>query len=363
MTPSPGPADVVAAHRLVHDLFVPVPWRYWLELVLTGTAGWAALLLAAAADQSLVAALAAVVAVPIWYRAAGMAHELTHQSRGDLPGFHLAWNLVIGVPWLFPSVMYEGAHHDHHKRTTYGTRDDPEYLPLAGRPWAVAGYLGFAFVIGPGLLARFLVLAPVSWVVPPLRRFLVRTASSYVINLAYVRRMARAERRALLAWECVILAAWGPPVAVTLAGGLPWRWLAVWYGVYTAVLLVNRVRMLSAHHFALDGSPTDHLGQFRDSIDTPAGWWAELWAPLGFRYHALHHLFPKLPFHNMSAAYRRLAGGLPAGSFYREATGRGLIPSVRRVLAGGARLATRPTRSPAAGVRGDASEEARWGAP
>jgi fatty acid desaturase len=332
MTPSSA-ADIVRAHRLVRDLFTPAPWRYWLELALTGTAAWAALLLAAAADRPLVIAFAAVVAVPLWYRAAGMAHELTHQSRRDLPGFHLAWNLAVGVAWLLPSVMYEGAHHDHHRKTTYGTRDDPEYLPLAGRPWAVARYLAFAFVAGPALLARFLVLAPVSWAVPPLRRFLIRTGSTYVINLAYARRMSPAERRALVAWECAVLLAWWPPVALTLAGELPWRWLAVWYGVYTGVLLVNRVRMLSAHHFALDG-PTDHLGQFRDSLDTPAGWWAELWAPLGFRYHALHHLFPKLPFHNMSAAYRRLTAGLPPESFYHEATGRGLIPSVRQVLAG-----------------------------
>ena len=46
-----------------------------------------------------------------------MVHELTHRRRDEIPGFHLAWNLVIGVAWLLPSVMYEGAHNDHHKRT------------------------------------------------------------------------------------------------------------------------------------------------------------------------------------------------------------------------------------------------------
>jgi mannose-6-phosphate isomerase-like protein (cupin superfamily) len=66
--------------------------------------------------------------------------------------------------------------------------------------------------------------------------------------------------------------------------------------------------MLAAHRFASDGRPRDHLGQFADSIDTPAGWWAALWAPLGLRFHALHHLFPTLPFHNLRPAYRRLRG-------------------------------------------------------
>jgi fatty acid desaturase len=120
------------------------------------------------------------------------------------------------------------------------------------------------------------------------------------------------------------------------------KWLAIWYAIYTAVLFVNRVRMLTAHHFALDGTPTDHLGQFADSIDTPSGWWAELWAPLGMRFHALHHLFPTLPFHNMRPAYERLMGKLPADSFYRAATGRGLLASLRGILFTSPRRITSP---------------------
>jgi fatty acid desaturase len=91
--------------------------------------------------------------------------------------------------------------------------------------------------------------------------------------------------------------------------------------------------MLAAHRFASDGRPTDHLGQFADSIDTPSGWWAELWAPLGMRYHALHHLFPTLPFHNLGLAYRRLVAALPADSFYHRSRGRGLLWAIRRLLA------------------------------
>ena len=107
----------------------------------------------------------------------------------------------------------------------------------------------------------------------------------------------------------------------------------MWYATYTAVLLANRLRMLAAHHFASDGRPTDHLGQIADSIDTPAGWWAALWAPLGLRYHALHHLFPALPFHNLGRAYRRLVASLPAESFYHRSRGQGLVWAIGRLLA------------------------------
>ena len=43
----------------------------------------------------------------------------------------------------------------------------------------------------------------------------------------------------------------------------------------------------------------------------------ELWAPLGQRYHALHHLFPSIPYHSLGIAHRRLMSGLPADSPYR----------------------------------------------
>jgi hypothetical protein len=38
-----------------------------------------------------------LLAVPLWCRVGLMVHELTHQRRDEIPGFHPAWNLVIGV--------------------------------------------------------------------------------------------------------------------------------------------------------------------------------------------------------------------------------------------------------------------------
>ena len=144
-----------------------------------GTAAWAAILVAILSDTHAEMAIYGTFAVLLWYRCAAMVHELTHQRNSGIPGFHRAWNLAIGVAWLLPSVMYEGVHSSHHKKTSYGTANDPEYLPLAGKPWAIARYLAFSFAIFPTLLARFLIGAPLSWLVPPLRRLLIRSASSY----------------------------------------------------------------------------------------------------------------------------------------------------------------------------------------
>src|SRR3546814_4542941 len=82
--------------------------------------------------------VAAVVAVVALYRAGSFIHELTHLRKNALPGFRLACNILVGVPLLIPSFMYEGIHSLHHNRTKYGTVEDPEYLPLAlMKPWTV----------------------------------------------------------------------------------------------------------------------------------------------------------------------------------------------------------------------------------
>jgi fatty acid desaturase len=43
--------------------------------------------------------------------------------------------------------------------------------------------------------------------------------------------------------------------------------------------------------------------------------------PVGLRYHATHHLFPSMPYHNMRAAHKRLMDKLPADSPYRQTVG------------------------------------------
>jgi fatty acid desaturase len=136
--------------------------------------------------------------------------------------------------------------------------------------------------------------------------------------------MARKMRR----WELVILAFWGAAGALMYQGILPPRAFVVWLGVLVCISFLNTARVLGAHEYDSNGAARSRQGQLRDSIDTPGGPWTELWAPVGLRYHALHHYFPGIPYHNLAAAYRRIVATLPDPSMYLDSTS----PSLRRSL-------------------------------
>jgi fatty acid desaturase len=71
---------------------------------------------------------------------------------------------------------------------------------------------------------------------------------------------------------------------------------------------------------------------------------APIWAPVGLRYHALHHLLPSLPYHSLGEAHRRLMGGAGHGSTYRKANYSGMLLLISKVTRG----AIQASRSPSA---------------
>jgi len=72
--------------------------------------------------------------------------------------------------------------------------------------------------------------------------------------------------------------------------------------------------------------------QFLDSVNVPPpGLAGEIWAPVGLRYHALHHLMPSMPYHDLPEAHRRLARELGTGSTYEGANHPGLLVLVGRI--------------------------------
>ncbi|MCW2383295.1 fatty acid desaturase family protein [Sphingobium sp. B2D3C] len=321
-----------AAVDLTRDLATARPGIYWPDFLASALIGYAAMGLAMLASQGWIVALAGVISALALYRATSFIHELTHIRAGALPGFRFTWNLLIGIPLLFPSFLYEGVHTQHHAKTRYGTIDDPEYLPLAlMKPWSLPLFILVAALAPVAFIVRFGVLAPLSLVIPPLRRFIVERYSALSINPDYRRRAPEGDFARMWAWQEAGTSLWSMALiaSVPLLG---WRPLLTYLAILSVAMVANQLRTLVAHLWENEGETMTVTGQFLDSVNVPPpAPLAALWAPVGLRYHALHHLLPSMPYHALGEAHRRIAQHLGAGSTYDRANYPGMVPLVVRI--------------------------------
>jgi fatty acid desaturase len=321
-----------AAVELTRDLATARAAIYWPDMLASALLGYAALAGAILLDNSWAALASGVIAALALYRALLFIHELTHIHRAALPGFRLGWNLLVGIPLLTPSLMYENVHTLHHARTRYGTADDPEYLPLGlMKPWSLPLFILIALLLPVGLLIRSAVLVPLGAVIPAVRRLVWERASSLSINPAFRRRPAEGEFARQVFWQELGASLWALTLAAT-ALWIDWRPLAIGMAVVSLTALLNQLRTLVAHLWVNEGEPMTVTAQYLDSVNVPPpGPIAELWAPVGLRYHALHHLLPSMPYHSLPEAHRRLRAELGLGTTYHEANHPGLLPLVGRL--------------------------------
>ena len=346
-----NPIDI-AIRTIPTAWFTPDRRIYWADMVLSAALGWFSFVAASMASGWTRAALLIVAAFAL-YRAVLFTHEITHLSPRDVPGFRAVWNTLVGVPLLVPSFLYEGVHVDHHRPKLYGTTRDPEYVPFGRRsPFVMISYVIASALVPIGLVLRFGVLAPLSAILPPLRRLVTDRMSALVINHEYVRRaplapgtLSQEAGACLLIWSVAIL---------VYARVLPVRVIAAWFIVASVTSTINAVRTLAAHRY--DHDDGDELTMVAQLLDTctiarpetaPPGAasgrsigavWRALWAPVGLRYHALHHWIPSLPYHNLGRAHRLLAGTLTADSPYAATSEPDIVTAV-------ASLARRASRS------------------
>jgi fatty acid desaturase len=320
-----------AAAELTRDIGEARPDIYWPDMLISATVGYATLAGAIMIDNTPLAVLSGLVSFIALYRALLFIHEITHLHRNALPGFRTAWNLLVGIPMLTPSLMYEQVHTLHHSRMRYGTPEDPEYLPLAlMKPWSLPVFLLIALLAPVALLIRWGILAPIGLLIPPVRKFAWERVSSLSINPEFRRRPPETEeQRRWFLWQQVGASIWAM-FLLTTPFWLGWKPLLVAMAVTSMVAIFNQLRTLVAHLWENDGERMTVTAQYLDSVNVP-GAIAGFWAPVGLRYHATHHLLPSLPYHSLHEAHRRISAHLGKQSTYQGAIHGGMIPLVVKI--------------------------------
>ncbi|MGG7055004.1 fatty acid desaturase family protein [Nitrosomonas sp. ANs5] len=323
------------ARALVRDLMTPKPWIYWADFLFHISLGWSALVIMLHTSWwSIWQVCAYFIAVIAFYRAAIFIHELAHLARGTFRLFRIVWNVTCGIPFMIPSFTYDGVHHDHHKPGVYGTAEDGEYLPFARqRPAAMVGYVLLSVILPLLLVMRFLVLTPLSYLIPALRKVVWERASSLTINPAYIRsRDAIRNDHDWRIQEFVTFLFVSVVIASVIFGILPYQLLLVWYSIAVTVFILNSLRTLAAHAYRHSGARSLTLAeQYLDSVNIPGNWFTSLWAPVGLRYHATHHLFMSLPYHNLGEAQRRLSQKLGDHCLILQTSRKGLWDALKRI--------------------------------
>ena len=249
-----------------------------------------------------------------WQQLAGLGHDLGHS--GVTHHFHLdhaigsALALFMGL-----SVCWWKADHNTHHVACNAVEHDPniQHMPLLAVTPKIFGRPRFWDTyhrrwVGMDAAARFLVSRQHLFFYPVMA---FARLNLYVQGLVFLlagpgggdtrRRHARVELACLAGF-----AAWCTAVVASMPS---WRAALAWVLVSHAVAGVLHVQIVLSHWSrhcytgrAYAGKDDEwHITQLRTTmnVDTPS--WLD-WAHLGLQFQIEHHLFPRLPRHNLRRA-------------------------------------------------------------
>ncbi len=337
--------------RRFASAFQPQPWKYWADLLASAGLGWGFFGLSLSVPFGSVVYLGcSAAAVLALLRAALFIHELAHLKRRALPGFETAWLLLVGFPLLVPSIMYD-THGDHHRQASFGTPNDPEYLPLAhSHPLGLVWFVVQVSLVPALLVVRWGVIGPLAACLPQLRRWVIRHASSLVINPRYCRALPSKQQRPRFAAQetAAGLVCWGVGLGCCL-GWIPLVWLLQWWLTGAGILVINQIRTLAAHGYhnrdhaittveqvldsiTLRGCPPEENAGGRFIKKSVSSLLTAAAAPVGLRYHALHHFLPTVPYHSLGLLHRRLEAELGQDSPYWQTCRNGIVSAISALV-------------------------------
>ncbi|WP_262696292.1 fatty acid desaturase family protein [Kordiimonas aquimaris] len=324
------------SRRLVRDLWKPNARIYWTDFTISAALGWGAVAAATLTPLgSFIQIIAIIIATLALYRGVIFIHELAHFRKGTFTWYRRFWNATCGMPMMVPAYTYADVHIDHHKPQHYGTAEDGEYLPFAvDKPWKIIAFIIQAVLVPVLLVARYMILMPLTLLNTRFRNYIWQRASSLVIDYNYIRPLPKKDQESSWLIEDIITGIYAySAFALFYIDVLPLAFFAVWYVVTVAIFILNGLRTLAAHAYRNGGRERMNQQQeFLDSVDVPGNRYiSSLWAPVGLRFHATHHLFPGMPYHALETAYFRLKDELPDNRLFLAASRKNLWSAVAQL--------------------------------
>jgi fatty acid desaturase len=326
--------NVREARAIIHDLFEQKPYRYYLDLLLSASIGWTGYVLALGYPMFTTGSGCYVlIAVLAFFRTLNLIHPIFHLPAIHRDRMRIAFDLVFGIPFLAPYFLYERSHAAHHKLSVYGTLQDPEYIRFTRlNRYVILGFSSLNILLPPALYLRFSVGTLLSYFHPALRRKFLTSISSFSVRRSFRRPLPEGtEKKVLLMEESVAsVYAMGLLIATMFSVVTP---QLILQGLLIGVLLalMNAAQFLTLHRYDEPGADLD--AQILDTWNSPGSVSLinEIWAPVGQRFHALHHCFPTLPYHNLAKAHRRLKQELSHKSIYHSTENPGFYRAVSKL--------------------------------
>lgn len=262
-----------------------------------------------------------IISIFFLYRGTMLIHEVVHVSK-RVPGYRLAYNLFFGWFTNYPAYIFDG-HLYHHGKATYATKRDPEYKFItAYNRKTLIGPIISAFILPIFQLIRFGVMPLFLPFMPEkYQLYVYERMSTLVFDVNFKRKIKnkKAELRTMQFNDLMCSLYKIVTIALIMTGILPVRFIIYFYIGFALGSILNMYRALFNHLYTNESlKPLNKDDHILDTTTVEGGLLTKIIFVNGLNYHALHHLFPEIPYYRLEEAHTLLMKELPQDHVYRK---------------------------------------------
>lgn len=262
-----------------------------------------------------------VISIFFLYRGSMLIHEVVHISK-KVTGYRFAYNFFFGWFTSYPAYIFDG-HLFHHGKATYATKRDPEYkyIPQYNMKTLVSPIIS-AFILPLFQLIRFGLLPFVLPFLPEKYQVKVyQKMSTLVFDVNYKRpiRNKTDELRMMIGNDLMCALYKVATILLVVFEILPLRFITYFYIGFVFCSILNMYRALFNHLYTNESlAPLSKEEHILDTTTVEGGLLTKIIFVNGLNYHALHHLFPEIPYYHLGRAHKKLMQELPSGHLYKK---------------------------------------------